>query len=52
MINIKDRICIEIGCEIQSNFNFEGETKGIYCTNHKKINMIDVKNRKCIVKNW
>jgi hypothetical protein len=30
-------------------YNYKTETKRIYCAQHKKINMIDVKNkRKCL----
>ena len=29
-------------------FNFEGEKKGIYCGNHKKDGMIDVKSPRCL----
>ncbi len=28
--------CCEEGCKITSNYNVEGETKPLYCTNHKK----------------
>ena len=51
MINIKDKICVEEGCTIRSNYNFKGNKIGLYCNNHKKSGMIDVKNRVCTYKN-
>lgn len=44
----KANICIETYCDTQSIYNYEGETKALYCAEHKKINMIDIKNKKCI----
>ena len=40
--------CAEEGCNIVPNFNEPTEIKGLYCTIHKKENMVDVKNKKCI----
>lgn len=42
--------CIEEGCSKRSNFNLSTETKGLYCFEHKKEIMIDVKSKKCIEK--
>jgi hypothetical protein len=48
MINIKDaKLCIYEDCKVRPNFNFEGESKGLYCKKHKKDGMIDVKNKTC-----
>jgi len=44
MIN-KNNTCLIEDCSIQPCFNFKGEKKGLYCTRHKKENMINVKNR-------
>ena len=42
MINITERRkCLFDGCKKQPVFNYEGETKGIYCATHKELNMID-----------
>ena len=42
------RRCVEENCLKQPSFNFDSETKGIYCVQHKKQNMIDVQNKsKC-----
>ena len=35
-------------CGIVAIFNIEGENWGRYCKSHKEINMVDVKNKKCI----
>ena len=42
------RKCVEENCLKIPNFNFDSETKGIYCAQHKKQNMVDVRTkRKC-----
>ena len=41
------KICKEEGCCVQSTFNFEGETKGLYCAAHKLDDMVDVKSSRC-----
>ena len=45
---IKRRLCKENNCKIRPNFNIEGETKGLYCSQHKLEGMIDVLSKKCI----
>jgi len=40
-------LCSFPECKKQSTFNYEGETKGIYCVEHKKSEMVDVKNPSC-----
>jgi hypothetical protein len=47
MINVKDKTCCEEGCKIRPVYNVEGETKGLYCANHKKDGMINVKDKTC-----
>ena len=39
--------CIEDKCKIRASYNADGEKKGLYCSEHKKINMIDVKHLRC-----
>ena len=48
MICIRSDRCNYDGCSTISNFNFEGETIGIYCSVHKLPNMIDLTNKVCI----
>jgi hypothetical protein len=43
--------CIFQGCTKIKLYNYEGETKGIYCTNHKLENMVVVTNTKCAYDN-
>ena len=46
------RRCVEEYCLNQSSFNFDSETKGIYCAQHKKQNMVDVvTKRRCVEEN-
>ena len=40
-------MCIINGCKKIPCFNYENETKAIYCLEHKLNNMIDIKNRHC-----
>jgi hypothetical protein len=47
MINIKKRKCIEKDCKTLPSYNFEGQSKGIYCFQHKKDNMINVISKAC-----
>ena len=53
MINVKTKIkCLEKNCLKQPCYNFDSETKGIQCTQHKLKDMVDVKTkRKCLEDN-
>jgi hypothetical protein len=39
------QLCQEDNCKIFACFNFENEVKPKFCNEHKKSNMIDIKNR-------
>jgi hypothetical protein len=39
--------CIEDGCIKRPSFNITGENCGIYCSSHKKDNMINVQIKQC-----
>jgi hypothetical protein len=41
------RLCREGNCNTQPNYNYEGQTKAIYCNEHKLDNMIDIVNKRC-----
>ena len=41
-------MCKENGCKIIPSFNKEGETKALYCSEHKKDGMVDVKSKTCL----
>jgi hypothetical protein len=41
-------VCIFEGCKKQPSFNFEGNTRGLYCAQHKKPEMIDVLTKRCV----
>ena len=41
------KFCIFNGCKKRPTFNLPTETKAIYCFEHKKENMIDVKHKQC-----
>ncbi len=45
MINVVNKKCLE--CDTSPNFNFKG-LKAIYCSLHRKTDMIDVNHRKCL----
>ena len=42
------RKCIEKGCNKYPTFNIEGETKALYCLEHKLEGMVNVRNNKCV----
>ena len=35
-------MCIHQGCKTQAIYNFEGLSKGIYCSKHKLQGMVDI----------
>jgi len=41
-------MCFHPNCRVQPVYNYEGETKGLYCSTHKKDGMVDVKSPRCI----
>ena len=41
-------MCKVIGCNIRPTFNIEGQTKGLYCSEHKSKEMINVISKTCI----
>lgn len=43
------RTCAKEGITKRAYYNFDGEKVGIYCKKHKICNMIDVKNRRCLI---
>jgi hypothetical protein len=47
---MKKNKCNEKDCDKTANFNLPSENYGIYCSKHKKENMIDVKHKKCLEK--
>lgn len=42
-------ICKFNNCQFLSKFNYTNETKPLYCSEHKEINMIDLRSKKCVV---
>ena len=47
MVYVKSKKCID--CDNQTVYNKEGETRGLYCSLHKKEGMVNVKiQRKCL----
>ena len=44
----KKNVCIHPRCKTRPYYNKEGETKGLYCSIHKKDGMIDIINKVCI----
>ena len=41
-------MCIHPGCKTRPNYNNEGETKALYCSEHKQDGMVNVKSKTCI----
>lgn len=40
-------MCKHEGCKISPCFNFEGESKAIFCAQHKHAGMVDIINKRC-----
>ena len=58
-MNEKSDICVPIynykkcnfaNCVVVPKFNYDGESKGIYCSKHRKDDMVDVINIRCFEK--
>ena len=43
------RKCCEYNCDKRPSFNLPTETKGLYCADHKKENMINVIEKRCCI---
>ena len=41
-------ICVHEGCKTRPTFNLPGQTKGLYCSTHKKEDMINVVSKMCL----
>lgn len=41
--------CKEDHCNTLPNFNLFNKKIGIYCSKHKKVDMIDIKHKKCLL---
>ena len=50
MIDVKSKTCIEEGCKKLPSYNIEGESRPLYCSDHKKDCMINIKHKTCIEK--
>jgi hypothetical protein len=50
MIDVTNKKCKEDNCNKQSIFNLPNEKIGIYCNQHKKENMVNVVDKKCLEK--
>ena len=48
MINIKSKKCKEQNCNKQPLFNISNKNTGLYCSEHKKDNMVNVKSKQCL----
>ena len=52
MVDIVNKKCIHINCIKRPCFNYDNETKGKYCFEHKLEGMIDIENIKKICKTY
>ena len=44
-------ICKFENCKTRASYNVDGQKKALYCSLHKKENMVDVKSKMCIEAN-
>ena len=47
MVDVKNKKCLEPDCDIRPLYNYNNETKGLYCNEHKLDDMINVKSKRC-----
>ena len=47
MVDVRSKSCIHDGCKKHSNYNNDGETRGLYCSAHKLQGMVNVINKRC-----
>ena len=48
MVWIKhNRLCIVTNCKLRASFNYSTEKIFLYCSQHKKNNMVNLNGRKC-----
>ena len=48
---MSSRCCIHEGCTTSASCHYSNETEGLYCSKHKKENMICVITKKCCHEN-
>jgi len=48
MVNRRELMCQEPGCELHANYNIVGDKTPLYCENHCKDGMVNIKSKKCI----
>ena len=46
MIDVKHKTCLE--CNVRPTFNVEGQTRALYCSQHKKDGMVNVISKTCL----
>ena len=47
MVDVISKTCVHPNCNTRAVFNVEGQTKGLFCSEHKSENMVDVKHKTC-----
>ena len=47
MISIYAKRCKHENCKTRPNYNYEGQTEGMFCAKHRNADMIDVVHSKC-----
>ena len=48
MVDLGRKLCLESECDMRASFNVSGEKCGMYCSKHRKENMVDVVSDKCL----
>jgi len=52
MINVNVSKCKHYNCKKSATFNYINESTPIYCNEHKKIDMTNVKSKRCKEDNY
>ena len=48
MVNLKSKKCFEQGCKVIPSYNYKNEKEALFCSKHKKEEMVNLKNFKSI----
>ena len=48
MVDVKNKTCNHDGCKRQPTYNKEGQSRALYCSEHKEDGMVNVKDKMCI----
>jgi hypothetical protein len=48
MVDVISKRCIFESCEKRPSYNYKDQNKGLYCNDHKLVDMINIISKRCI----